>query len=1091
MNNDNPYIPHVEKFTKSSEFSYLAEYFNKHGMYTNLIPDTIEEIKFTDTIRDYCINGFTNSAGIKITGQHFFYLNFCPILGLNEKTGKKSKIFPRFIDLDYEFFWMVEYCRLNQKSLVAVKGRRQGWSYKAAAICTHEFYFYPDSKAVIGAFFSSFSQNTMNMVIDNSNFINTNTEFRKQRNPDLKDFIKARYQATVGGVKVWKGSNSEVRAISFKDNPTAAVGLSASWLILDEAGVFNNITDTYGYTEPLIKDGSTYTGVSLVFGSSGDMDSGSKYFYEMFTNPEKYNMLDFEDPFNPNARIGFFSSATKGRLGLCLNPESKWYKKPMVDEDGNSNHEAALDDIEFLRAKAKHGLDPKAIHNITTQFPTSWKEAFLRNKGNVFGSPEMLEWLGTLENTPSLRGQAQKGELFFDAGDLKWRPNDELNHITDFPLRKDPKSGESFSTDGCMVIWEHPEKDVNGVVPNYLYVAGCLTPGEKVLTDKGLMNIEDVTLDEKLINKDGELVEIINLQRYLKDNEDIYELKVSNTFRTTKFTQEHPIYVSDNILKSDKTINENLFNFEYQKVKNIKEDQWIKYPNIYLHDDNKIKSLLVDNNIWIQDLKEITSIENFTKDFYWFIGLWLGDGWCESNGYNVSIVFNKSEEYYINKCKEIIKNVFNRSVTGRVRGNCVQLSFSYKNLNNYLTNNFGKYSHGKFIPEWLKYSKEEIKLSLINGYLASDGCVHKSNTGYFTTEFVSVNLELLESIQDIMFSIGLVSSLNKLRDASEHVFRNKLLKTKETYHLRLGNFDTIELKKLLNNDDLKLSKIDLSNLTVRRKRAKDGCFLSDDKKYIYFKIREIKKTKYTGVVYNFECDTHTFMCHHINTHNCDPYDQDKSESGSLGSFFVYKRFYRADRTHDIIVAEYTSRPDTAEQFYENCRKLCIYYNSKVLYENQLKGLKVYFEQKNSLMYMCEQPGIIKDMIKDSRVQRGYGIHMNRGSNGASGIKDQCELYLKKWLYEEIDGPTEGSKILRFQTIKSIPLLKELIAYDREINTDRVIAIMLCILQTYELHRIHVEELSNTTSSSGAYLDKIWKKGIIFKGKNPSFNASIN
>lgn len=698
MLNDNKYIVCVDYFQKTKEFSYLAEQYNKTGMYTNSIVGTIEYLEFWQDVRDICINGFTNSCGQTITGQHFFYLNFCPILGLNEKTGKKSKIFPRFIDLDYEFFHMVEYCRLNQKSLVAVKGRRQGWSYKAAAICTHEFYFYPDSKAVIGAFFSSFSQNTMNMVVDNSNFINTNTEFRKQRNPDLKDFIKARYQATVSGVKVWKGFNSEVRAISFKDNPTAAVGLSASWLILDEAGVFNNITDTYGYTEPLIKDGSTYTGVALIFGSSGDMDSGSKYFYEMFTNPEKYNMLDFEDPFNPNARIGFFSSATKGRLGLCLNPDSKWYKKHMVDEDGNSNYEAAQDDIDFLRSKAKHGLDPKAIHNITTQFPCTWKEAFLRNKGNVFGSPEMLEWLGHLENTPSLRGQAQKGDLFFEKGEVKWRPNDELIYITDFPLRKDPKSGQSFSTDSCAVIWEHPEKQDNGEIPNYLYIAGC-----------------------------------------------------------------------------------------------------------------------------------------------------------------------------------------------------------------------------------------------------------------------------------------------------------------------------------------------------------------------------------------------------------DPYDQDKSESGSLGSFFVYKRFYRADRTHDIIVAEYTSRPDTAEQFYENCRKLCIYYNSKVLYENQLKGLKVYFEQKNALQYMCEQPGIIRDMVKDSRVQRGYGIHMNRGTNGSSGIKDQCELYLKKWLYEEVSGETEGTKVCRFQTIKSIPLLKELIAYDRDINTDRVIAVMLCVLQTYELHRIHVEELLDMKTTSGDFLEKIYQKNLIFNRRNSQsqFNPSIN
>ena len=694
MLNDNPYVPYIENFTNSKEFSYLADFYDKHGMYTNIPLGTIQYIDFWNDVKDKCLNGFTNSVGITITGQHFFYLNFCPILG--EKNGRKSKIFPKFVDLDYEYFHMVQYCKENQKSLVAVKGRRQGWSYKAAAICTHEFYFYPDSKAVIGAFFSSFSLNTMMMVIDNSNFINTYTEFRKQRNPDLKDFIKARYQADVGGVKVWKGYNSEVRAISFKDNPTAAVGLSASWLVLDEAGVFNNITDTYNYTEPLIKDGSTYTGVALVFGSSGDMDSGSKYFYEMFTNPGKYNMLEFEDPFNPGQTIGFFSSAAKGRWGLCLNPKSEYYKKPMVDENGNSNLQAAIDDIEFLREKARKGLDPKAIHGVTTQFPLSWKEAFLRNKGNVFGSPEMLDWLGQLENVPSLRGQAQKGELYFgEENKIQWKPNDELVYITDFPLRKDPKAGENFTTNGCVAIWEHPEKDPNGYIPDYLYIIGI-----------------------------------------------------------------------------------------------------------------------------------------------------------------------------------------------------------------------------------------------------------------------------------------------------------------------------------------------------------------------------------------------------------DPYDQDKSESGSLGSAVVYKRFYRSDRTHDIIVAEYTSRPDTAEQFYEICRKLCIYYNAKALYENQLKGLKVYFEQKNSLHYLCEQPNIIKDIVRNSNVQRGYGIHMNRGTNGASGIKDQCELYLKKWLYEEIED-LDGKKILRFHTIKSIALLKELIAYDREINTDRVIALMLCILQTHELHRIHVEELLDTNSNIGNYLEKIYQKNLIFNRKVSQINPSTN
>jgi hypothetical protein len=183
---------------------------------------------------------------------------------------------------------------------------------------------------------------------------------------------------------------------------------------------------------------------------------------------------------------------------------------------------------------------------------------------------------------------------------------------------------------------------------------------------------------------------------------------------------------------------------------------------------------------------------------------------------------------------------------------------------------------------------------------------------------------------------------------------------------------------------------------------------------------------------------------------CDPYDQDKADtSESLGSFFVY------DRLTESLVAEFTGRPSRANDFYEICRKLCIYYNAKCLYENQLKGLKIYFEQTNSLHYLCEQPGILKDIVKNSMVMRGYGIHMTEA------IKDQAEIYLRDWLYQERDD-IDGTKILNLHTIKSIPLLKELIGYDRVANTDRVVSFMCCILQSKEMHRIHIQATTPQT-----------------------------
>jgi hypothetical protein len=69
----------------------------------------------------------------------------------------------------------------------------------------------------------------------------------------------------------------------------------------------------------------------------------------------------------------------------------------------------------------------------------------------------------------------------------------------------------------------------------------------------------------------------------------------------------------------------------------------------------------------------------------------------------------------------------------------------------------------------------------------------------------------------------------------------------------------------------------------------------------------------------------------------DPYDQDDSTTVSLGSTFIYKTFTKFDQTYNMIVAEYTGRPERAETYYENVRMLLEYYNAQTLYENQLKA----------------------------------------------------------------------------------------------------------------------------------------------------------
>lgn len=168
----------------------------------------------------------------------------------------------------------------------------------------------------------------------------------------------------------------------------------------------------------------------------------------------------------------------------------------------------------------------------------------------------------------------------------------------------------------------------------------------------------------------------------------------------------------------------------------------------------------------------------------------------------------------------------------------------------------------------------------------------------------------------------------------------------------------------------------------------------------------------------------------------DPYDADKSTTSSLGSIVIL------DRLSNRIVAEYAGRPRFADMFYENCRKLLIYYNAVALYENEKMGVKQYFEKKKSLHLLMHQPQYIKDVIPTSTVERGYGMHMN------TSLKDHGEILVRDWLQEEY----EPGK-LTVRKIRSVPLLKELIMYDgNNGNFDRVMALLVCMYAMQELHK---------------------------------------
>nr|DAG97189.1 MAG TPA: Terminase large subunit [Crassvirales sp.] len=63
---------------------------------------------------------------------------------------------------------------------------------------------------------------------------------------------------------------------------------------------------------------------------------------------------------------------------------------------------------------------------------------------------------------------------------------------------------------------------------------------------------------------------------------------------------------------------------------------------------------------------------------------------------------------------------------------------------------------------------------------------------------------------------------------------------------------------------------------------------------------------------------------------------------------------------DIIVAEYTGRPSTTNEYYENLRKLALFYNATIMYENNKKGLYAYMSMMNSVYLLADTPDYLKE-----------------------------------------------------------------------------------------------------------------------------------
>ena len=190
------------------------------------------------------------------------------------------------------------------------------------------------------------------------------------------------------------------------------------------------------------------------------------------------------------------------------------------------------------------------------------------------------------------------------------------------------------------------------------------------------------------------------------------------------------------------------------------------------------------------------------------------------------------------------------------------------------------------------------------------------------------------------------------------------------------------------------------------------------------------------------------------------YDPVRQDSGtSLASIVVYKGVHKNSLYHSIIVAEYVGRLETAEDIDKIAEMLAEYYNTQIMHENEVTGVKNYFRRIKKLHLLAAQPDeVISKNIKKSNVARVYGCHMN------DQLKDAGERYVKDWLLTILDYDENGDPIRVIDRIYSRRLLEECISYDRKGNFDLLSALFMCMFQVQEeeLGTVHDDRKQNET-----------------------------
>jgi DNA (cytosine-5)-methyltransferase 1 len=432
-------------------------------------------------------------------------------------------------------------------------------------------------------------------------------------------------------------------------------------------------------------------------------------------------------------------------------------------------------------------------------------------------------------------------------------------HLQNFPNSEhivDPTSKSSDITKISNEVFQKYKNTIDIIFAGF----PCFVKDTLVLTENGYKEIQDVSLQDKLLTHKGRFRSIVNKQ--IKNYENvIYDIKVKYHPNIITSTQEHPFYVRTKLRTWNNVKKKYDISFGSPEWKEANKLTMDDYFGMHVNINSIIPEFtipIVKNTNRTDTI--IKKLDN--KDEWFMMGYFIGDGWIEETLKNTGqqshkIRFSvnvKDIDTVLSRIQKVLPITDKQCDTGKCKKfGCADV-FWWNVLKG-----FGKYAHGKYIPEWVQDAPNELVQEFITGYMAADGNTYPD--GYHKITTVSYNLAF--GLQRLYLKLGYLFSISKTIRSKTCIIEGRTVNQRDTYDVE-------------------------GYLTKPRYTS----FIEND--YVWYAPSRINRRETSEVVYNFEVEEDNSYCvENIIVHNCQGFSRAGKKNKEDPRNQMFHQFVRA------------------------------------------------------------------------------------------------------------------------------------------------------------------------------------------------------